>query len=209
MRTTPHRLGDSDRSQAHHCDKASRVSQSQPFDGCANTFGTDIAVWDIRVLTRRPLHEGQMENVQHFLSSFDRGVGPISATDRAKRPRIHSPSLVFAEGGGSCHDQPGINRGRHILWFRIPASASVGICLNNKPACAVPKIRLRSVTDLVLRAPVELFDTRHRIVGDDASPDRSFVGFSLVAEDASPNSNISTASSPRYDRFDECNTSKS
>jgi hypothetical protein len=130
-----------------------------------------------------------MPEVQQFLTSLDRGLDRLS--QRLRTSDSDCPVVRFLPDTDRAvgRDELAIGTGR----FEIRASAepqSLGICLNDKQAGKILKIspKISSVTDLVFRAPADLQDQWCRTVGNDVSPEAFLERFTLVVEDASPDS---------------------
>lgn len=122
-----------------------------------------------------------MENLQIFLSQLDRGIDELRR--RIAAPAAGRPAVSFNPKAHS----PGPNEVLiGIGSFSIPAT--VGISLNNKAAGPLLETSFSSVTQLVLQAPAEVADGWRAILGDDCLPERFFRRFTLVVEDASPDS---------------------
>jgi hypothetical protein len=126
-----------------------------------------------------------MPTFVEFLAAFDRGLTALQQRIEgtgAQRPAVrYEPN---AGDGGADEVQIGVGQ-----IVRAGAIGKAGICLNNKGAAA---LRLDaaplSVTDLVLDAPDALFAHWRRVAAHDHTSERFFNRFTLVVEDASPDS---------------------
>lgn len=122
-----------------------------------------------------------MQNLANFLSALNQGLDQLQQDiqqRRLDRRAVRYDPRAAAPG----HDAVLIGIGK------FPMPPIMGISLNNKAAGRAVGTRFSSVTNLVLRAPAEVVSAWREIVGDGASPDRFFQRFTLVVEDASPDS---------------------
>lgn len=115
------------------------------------------------------------------------GGGPISddPETRASTLQVRYDPRHQSSSAQECL----IGVGRH--WHRGQVATRpvehLGICLNDKDL-ALPGVAGQGVTVLALKAPDALFDGWARLVGADAEPKRFFATYTLVVEDASPDS---------------------
>ena len=129
-----------------------------------------------------------MAGFEQFLSSFEQGVAVLQ--QRAQRNDPQRPAVRYLiRPDAAAVDEIQIGVGRFRL-LQSDAGVNVGICLNNKEAADIlgAEAVRRSITDLVLHVPSTVFDGWRRIVGEHAAPARFFERFSLIVEDASPDS---------------------
>jgi hypothetical protein len=129
-----------------------------------------------------------MAGFEQFLSSFEQGVAALRRKVDQNDPQ--RPAVRYqTEPPAASSNEVQIGVGRFSV-FQPDDTVSIGLCLNNKTAANVLGIEAlrRSVTDLVLQAPQTVFSAWRRIAGDDAVPERFFDRFTLIVEDASPDS---------------------
>jgi hypothetical protein len=129
-----------------------------------------------------------MAGLEPFLSSFEHGVAALQRRvqqNDPQRPAVRYQTRPSAAGPDEVQIGVGV-----FSEFKPDDAVSAGICLNNKSAANELRIEAfrRSVTDLVLQAPPTVFDGWRKVVGDDAVPKRFFDRFTLIVEDASPDS---------------------
>jgi hypothetical protein len=125
---------------------------------------------------------------EEFLSSFERGL--VALQRRIEQPSTQKPAVRYEPNAGEAGvDEVQIGVGR-FPGGRAGAIDGTGICLNNKVAGGALHMEPAppSVTDLVLDAPDQVFEAWRRIVGMDHAPEQFFGRFTLVVEDASPDS---------------------
>jgi hypothetical protein len=124
--------------------------------------------------------------LDRFLWSFNLGLTRLER--RIEEIGSQRPAVRYQPNAGEAGpDEVQIGVGR----FDVPhggAFSGAGICLNNKAAAFGLEPAPVSVTDLVLEVPDAIFEVWRGIVGDDRSPERFFERYSLVVEDASPDS---------------------
>jgi len=129
-----------------------------------------------------------MPEFQEFVSSFEPGL--VALQRRIEQPSAQRPSVRYEPSAGEADvDEVQIGVGLFPVGH-AGALGGAGICLNNKAAGGALRIEPTppSVTDLVLDAPDEVLETWRRILDGDHAPEQFFGRFTLVVEDASPDS---------------------
>jgi hypothetical protein len=125
---------------------------------------------------------------KEFLSAFELGL--VILRRRIERPEAQRPAVRYRPDAGEAGPdevQVGVGRFATICAGEIHGA---GVCLNNKGASVAlgSEKAFPSVTDLVFKISDVIFADWRRVVAGDRSPDRFFERFTLIVEDASPDS---------------------
>lgn len=122
-----------------------------------------------------------------FLAILEVGLTTLAARVQQATPdpaRFGAPVLYRPTAEGAANNEVLIGIGQ------LAGGEHAGICLNNKNPHLVTDqpTAYASVTDLVLNQSPALWATWRERVGADTTPERFFTRFTLVVEDASPDS---------------------